>query len=240
MPVSSTIYLVNKSSLVSDKDLTIINSALNIILPTFCISWSINLPKCQCIEKGKPIPSGGINIYVADAPDISGASSYHDEINDIPTGHVFVKVIFDNGGGVFMGKASNTSVSQVISHEIFELLFDPICNSWWNSPDYSKFYAAEVCDPVQGNRIKIFANNTTVSMSDWILPAWADPQSKKGPYNYTNTLKAPFQLDKNGYIISCSSGNVSYIFGDTVPQWLKDHKMKSLRFNARVHLKMKI
>ena len=234
MTVITLINIINGSTLVSDADLTTITAAMNLILPTFCTSWNINLPKCQFIGKGKPVPSGQTNVYILDNPDVAGAFGYHDEINSKSIGRVFVKVILSNGGGVMSGKSSPVSVSQVISHEIFELLIDPICNSWWNSPDYSSFYAAEVCDPVQGNRTNIFANKTTVAISDWILPAWTDPQNKTGPYNYTRSLKTPFQVDKNGYLIVCTAGAVNYIFGETVPQWLKDAKMKANRLGNRI------
>ena len=228
------IYLINKSTLITDSDLAIIGSAINITLPTFCGSWNLVAPKCKMIGKGKPTPAGHTNVYIMDAPDLSGAFSYYDEVDNKPIGKVFVKLILDNGGGIMVGKAASISVSQVISNEVFGLLGDVLCNSWWISPNYSTFYAFEVCDPVQSNRIKVFTNNTTVSISDWILPAWSDPQNKKGPFNYTNTLKAPFQVDKNGYAITCTSGTVEYVFGSEVPQWVKDHKMNSLRFNNRV------
>ena len=232
--ITTVINLINRSTLITDADLFTITGAINLVLPTFCTSWNISLPKCQFIAKGKTIPPGLTNVYVMDTPDVSGAFGYHLELNDLAVARVFVKVILDNGGGIMTGKRSPVSVSQVISHEIFELLADPLCNSWWNTPDYSKFYAWEVCDPVQGNRITVFSNKTSVTISDWILPAWSDPQNTKGPFNYTKTLKGPFQVAPNGYVISCTSGDVSYVFGNTIPEWLKNSRISANRVSLRL------
>jgi hypothetical protein len=45
-----------------------------------------------------------------------------------------------------------------------------------------------------------------------------------GPFNYLNTLKAPYTMSKGGYMIQYSNGKVSNVFGELVPGWIKDIK----------------
>jgi hypothetical protein len=102
-----------------------------------------------------------------------------------------------------------------VSHEIFEMLVDLRANIWWSSLDYSTFYAAEVCDPVEGNVVVVESKEyPKVGLSDWILPAWADPMARAGPYNHTNTLKAPFTLDKGGHRITLVNGTITQELGE--------------------------
>ena len=82
----------------------------------------------------------------------------------------------------------------------------------------STLWAAETSDPVQGNIVKIKLNSTTsVDLSDYILPAWSNPNAVSGPYNYNRTLKAPFTVDLYGYAVTIQNGAIACVFGSKVP-----------------------
>jgi len=230
----SRVSIVNQSTLIQDSDLATISQALMQTVPQFCSAWNVQSVMVTLVPKGKPAPNGSTCIYVMDDPDVQGAYGYHDATGTVAYAKVFVKTIVQNGGGLLAHTpTSNVSVAQVISHELFEMLADTICNSWWMSSDGSAFYAAEVCDPVQGNIVSVNVAGKMVDLSDYVLPAWSNPESKTGPYNKLNTVKTPLTVDKHGYIIKVSAGTVSYVFGESVPQVTKDKQVASMKADKR-------
>lgn len=228
-----SIAIINVSTVLSDSDGIMITKGLNIILPQFCKDWDLPLYTASYIPKGKST-NISLKVYVLDTADIQGALGYHDISNNRPYGKCFIKTLLQNGGTMLYSINSRIpTFAQVISHEVFELLVDPIANSWWDTGDGQTLYASEVCDPVQGNvvivNVIIAPSITTYSsalkknivtpaitqnigLSDWILPAWSQAQNSSGPFNHLNTLKKPFTLDKGGYGIIIRNSNQGQVF----------------------------
>lgn len=213
--IYATLAVVNSSTLLSDKDGIAIVTALNIILPTFCSNWNIPRITVTYIARGKKTIMP-LRCVLLDNSDVEHALGYHDQTSDIPYARVFVSTILQNNGvALYSPTPSVPTVAGTVSHEIFELLVDFRANVWWSSLDYSTFYAAEVCDPVEGNVVVVESKGQPkVGLSDWILPAWADPMARVGPYNHNNTLKAPFTLDKGGYMITLVNGTITQELGE--------------------------
>ena len=249
--MSLQVAIINKSTVVSDTDGTIITSALNLLTPQFCSDWGLALTKCVYVAKGRTttIP---LKIFLMDTSDEQNALAYHDQINDIPYGRAFAKTVLSYGG-VMLYDANPIvpTFAQAVCHELFEMLIDPYCNMWAMLANGSQ-YAYEVCDPVESNAVtvqvqtgttttKVFAVKkitpvyTKVGLSDWVLPKWFDTQAVKGPFNHNNTLKAPFTLDKNGYVISLSGGTYKNIFGESVSAQKQEHIKAKLRTSRHVN-----
>ena len=214
------IAVINMSAKVSDAQVKTMVQALNTILPQFCTSWALRPTSCTAFSKNQN-PSILYKIYISDVPDVANAFGYHDDKAAIPYGKVFVNPILQSrGGGIFTGTLPNaTTVSQVLAHEVLELIVNGNANTWWLNPTSTGFYAAEVCDPVQGNAIKVTVNNQQVWLTDYILPKWTDVAHKTGPYNYLNTLKAPLTADKGGYIIYVRGTATGYILGSALSEY---------------------
>lgn len=236
-----SIAIINSSTLVSDVQGDIIAKALNILLPKFCKDWDVAPTLTTYIPKGKTttIPR---KIFLLDSADVQGALGYHDLSSNVPYGKCFAKTILSEGGVILYSPIPSVpTLAEVVCHEVFEMLVNPVCNEWWDIGDSKTFYAKEPCDPVQNNAVTVSVlvkaassgyNSTLrkvaqipavyqkVGCSDWILPAWANPQAKQGPFNHLNTLKAPFTLDKGGYGIKMTGGSVGYdttlMFGSEV------------------------
>lgn len=227
------IAVINMSSKVSDAQVNTMVQALNTMLPQFCTSWSVRATSCTAFSKNQN-PNILYKIYISDIPDVAGVFGYHDDTNAVPYGKVFVNPILQSkGGGILTGTLPNAAtVSQVLAHEVFELLIDANANTWWLNPTSTGFYAAEVCDPVQGNVVKVTVNNQQVWLTDYILPKWTDVQYKTGPYNYLNTLRAPLTADKGGYIIYIMGTAVSYILGSS----LSDYTIQEVITDSRLSL----
>lgn len=231
--IFTQLYLVNQSTILQDTDLTIITSAIIKSLVDFCNAWQLQPVVVVSIGKNKTPPPGGMKVYIIDNPDVPGAYGYHTIENNIPLAKVFVRTIQQGGGAILYSPTTSLSVAQVISHEVFEMLADTICNAWWLTGSGTAFYAAEVCDPVQGNVVPIVIGGKTVGTSDYILPAWSNSQATTGPYNKLNTLRAPMTVDRRGYVIRVGVGSVSYIFGEGVDQATKDKQNASLKADSR-------
>jgi hypothetical protein len=236
-----SIAIINSSTLVSDVQGNFIVKALNVLLPKFCKDWNITPTLTVYVPKGQKT-NNVRKIFLLDSADVQGALGYHDLSSNVPYGKCFAQTVLSDGGVILYSKdPSVPTLAEVVCHEVFELLVNPLCNEWWDIGDSKTFYAREPCDPVQNNALTVSVlvspassryNSTlrkvvatpavyqNVGCSDWILPAWANPQDTTGPFNHLNTLKAPFTLDKGGYGIKMSGGTVGYqmtmMFGSAV------------------------
>jgi hypothetical protein len=250
-----SIAVINLSTVVSDADGQILVSAINQILPQFCKDWNLPLYKVVYVGKGKTTPIV-IKVRILDASYIPGALGYHDFTSNIPAGKCFATTVLESGGAILYSPTGETTVAQVVAHEIFELLIDPQCNGWWDIGDGETLFARETCDPVQGNDIivqvitspaktlvdprtrKIIKKPATVQkvgLSDWILPAWSNPQNTVGPFNHLKTLKAPFTLDKGGYVILITNAEQGQTFAMKIgSEVTEEQKEKYIRKSSRL------
>ena len=234
------ILLVNKSTVLSTNDVRLINIAMSTALADFCYAWGIQPAMTYFPINALTLPvmnpaAKTHTLTISDLTDVPGAYGYHSDVSGVAIAKVFAKSILNGGGGILHSNTSSLSVAQVISHEIFEMLANTICNTWWVTPSGASLYAGEVCDPVQGNTFSVTVEGKQVSLSDYILPAWSLPGSKSGPYNKANTLTAPFTVARNGYCIrvNMKSATVSYVFGAEVPPSVQETQVTDLRNDVR-------
>jgi hypothetical protein len=211
------VAIQNLSTALTDVETNILCAGLNKLLPVFCADWNQRQTSVVFYNRRQLIPPSMWRIYLLDTADTPNALGYHDVTNGIPYGKVFVRTILRSGGVKFMGRTVNVpTVAQCLSHELFELLLAPYANTWWSTANGSVMYAGEVSDPVQGNIVPVSVGTTQIGFSDWVLPKWTDSSATKGPFNHTNSLKGPFQVDSGGYLISSVNGVYTYVFGNRV------------------------
>lgn len=197
-------------------------TALNSQLPAFCTAWSINNTQFTCVAAPSTMrPGNYMYCNFMDTADVQGALAYHTESSNVPYSRVFVKTILSYGGAIQMGSSSSVpTVAQAFSHEIYEMIGNQNVNVWWQRSD-GNLVPAEVTDPVQGAIVPIRVGSVTVGLSDYVLPAWADPQATRGPFNFLNTLTKPFQIAKGGYVVLMKGGSMSYVFGADATPYIK-------------------
>jgi hypothetical protein len=223
------IAVVNSSTLVSDVDGNTIVSALNQILPKFCQDWGMTVCKAKYVPKGSDTASQ-LKVFLLDNAEVVLNTGV------LPHGKCFVENVLQNGGVLlYSANPDVPTFASCVAHEVFELLWDPACNGWWDSGDGRTFLSSYVCDPVNkntvvvtvppvktttttsaGNVVVTVAPAQQVGVSDWVLPAWADPKDLRGPYNHNNTLTKPFTLDKHGYYIRSVDGKPALVVGSDV------------------------
>lgn len=154
------------------------------------------------------VPAGPIKyprtifpLYVEQKSDVPGALGYHD-INE--KGIPYIKVFVDDSA------AAGVPLSAVISHECLELPGDPYVESTVlvdNGDGSGALYAAEPCDPVEGDLYTIAG----VSVSNFITPWWFTKNPPAGAkFDFLRRLTAPLTMTSGGYFsvqqISATAG----------------------------------
>jgi hypothetical protein len=95
-------------------------------------------------------------------------------------------------GGQPYAAVSDLGGSIVFSHEIMEMLVDPLANrilTFWKLPVF-----LEICDPVENNS---YSASNGVRISDAVTPQWYIPGSR-GPYDLERLVTRPRQVQ--GYL----------------------------------------
>lgn len=147
-----------------------------------------------------PKPTDWQFVYFDDA-DTAGALGYHDLTKDgQPVAKVFVKTTL----------ADNQLVSVTASHELFEMVIDPIANLWAEAADGTE-YAYEMSDPVEEDTFLVDG----IQMSNFVHPSWFEPfrHPPGTKFDHLGLLKKPFAMTKGGYVIIKKKGKVTEVFG---------------------------
>jgi len=183
----------------------------------FCPAWGLNVRVYFFPDPAKIPTNLGYHVPViqcVDTAPVQMAAGAHGEDNDTPDG--------------FYAVNSPIDPCTVLSHECMELARDLDANEWWDgfSNDGSNAvwsWAAEVGDPVQDGsyQIAFFDTNKVLAsrpVSNFVFPAWKDPQATAGPYDQLGVLTAPFTLSSKGYAIvrTLGAGSEQPVFG---PGW---------------------
>lgn len=105
--------------------------------------------------------------------------AYHGVKRNIPYGRVYIYKNFDL-----------RLISTLISHEIFEIIVNPLRNK------YNNLFELEVCDPViEQSFLEPISN---VYISNWVTPAWFTSESP--PFDKMNIISESRTLSPGGYI----------------------------------------
>jgi hypothetical protein len=192
--VGPTIAITNMTSMLTDAEIAIAVSALQIqISRDFAPVWNMSA-NLMVVGKGAAAPLGSWVISLMDNSDQAQALGYHDlTIDGLPLGKVFVA---DD-------MKYQLSWTVTLSHETCELLVDPyVQNSVFVQTTNTTgiLYPLEICDAVESDTQGYLINGTLVS--NFVYPAWFEsfraPQSTK--FDHTGIISAPLQLAQGGYI----------------------------------------
>jgi hypothetical protein len=230
------IAVINESTMVSNSDVNLMCKAIQIQLNLHVLpAWNMKAGTIQFYADKTKVPGYAWVVSILDTPTVAGALGYHAEDNDVIDAFIFCQPVLSNGGVVLYDSTNpqNVSVSSVLSHEVCEMVGDRFAGFWSDGPTITQGseYALELCDPVESDSYSVLVNNgaafVPVSLSNFIFPAWFNPEATtiNLPYDYLKKLTAPFTMTKGGYMIVRQSGTVSQVFGEEMPQWKRDLKM---------------
>lgn len=165
------------------------------------------------------IPAGPIRyprtifpLYIQDKSDQPGALGYHDiDQHGVP----FIKVFVEDSA------SAGVDLSSVISHEVLEVLGDAYVDSVVlvdNGSGAWQLYAAEVCDPVEGDTYAI----RSVQVSNFITPWWFNNNAPSNvKFDFLGRLTKPLTLTPGGYfsVMPISIGQWQQQNGDRARHW---------------------
>lgn len=230
------VYVVNKSTLVSDADVKTMTHAVNRqAREHFAPAWRQPPAVVHYLADETRAESGSWVLEVLDDSDQQGVLGWHTEDNNIIYGRVFARPSLDAGSSALTG---TYAVSSVLSHEVLETLADPHVNAWADTGNF--LVAVEVCDPVESDGYQIDG----VQVSNFVTPEWFDAFTGPGEhYDYLVRCTKPFQMTRGGYWVQMGEGQTSqqfgfhvderrftgnpavrYVFGPEFPEWKKTTK----------------
>jgi hypothetical protein len=211
--VTPTINIIDRSTLLDDKDFQLMVEACKIQLEQHVApmwlrgSWNIVVNQPE--EVGYPI-------VIVDDPDQAGVLGYHTKSPCGKVwGRVFVKSIIEGKGLMLNGPLS---VSAILTHEVIEAYCDPDVNIWADRGD-GFLIAYEACDPVEDDVYDITTKSgVKVSVSNFVLPAWFDPRAPEGAkLDFMAKLTKPFTTSTGGYFVMRhpKTGETKNIYGSS-------------------------
>jgi hypothetical protein len=226
----------NLSTLVTNEDVYLMTALVDRQLREHVApAWGLAPPTVTFLAKPAEFPCDAI-IGVLDDADQAGDLGWHSEGPDADVyGRVFASPVLQNGGDAL---TNALSVCSVLSHECIETLGDSACNRWAQRTDGSQV-AVELADPVEGDSYEITiessAQTVTGTVSNFVLPAWFDPDADPGPADCMGLVTAPFQVRDTGYVIVMAAGSttVTEQWGERYPEWRKATKADPLARTAR-------
>lgn len=95
------------------------------------------------------------------------------------------------------------SLTEVISHEVFETLVDPDLNFYKTDPATGLKWLVEVSDHAHAflytETVKVGNLSQRVILADWTYQSYYDRNSPSGPYSKTGKVSGPFNLAEDCY-----------------------------------------
>lgn len=239
------IAVINESTMASDTDCDTMCKAIQVQMNLHVLpAWNMKAGTIKFYPDKTKVPGYAWLISILDNSTVAGALGYHSEDNDKIDGFIFCQPVLSNGGKMLYdhNHPQNFTVSSVLSHEVCEMIGDRFANFWADGPQIAQGseYALELCDPVEGDSysIPVLVNNvsTPVSVSNFVFPSWFNQQATAAlnkPFDYLNKLSAPFTMTPGGYMIVAQAGQVSQVFGATMPSWKQESKKNAFSRNQR-------
>ena len=221
--MDNTIYVANQSTQIRDADARAMTAACaKQVAQHIALAHFVTPAPVLYLEQGAPLPGKQSRIItVKNDLDDPNALGYHTEDG---AAHIWGVV----GTSAAMGQGAKAltgpySISSILSHEIAEMFMDPFCSAWYDS---GKGYlvAAEIGDPVQSDYYMLDG----VAVSNFVCGPWFNPMAAKGSrFDYMGRLTAPFSMSKGGYWVQLSGGRTTQKFGEEMPRWLCEQKMRT-------------
>jgi hypothetical protein len=226
--MSMTITVVNQSTLVSNNDAQAMTAAVAAQVSNhFNPAWSLTGITVNFATSPLQVAKGAWQVALLDDPDQADALGYHEEDAGIVSGKVFARPSLDNGSKAFTGAYA---VSTTLSHEVLEVLADPFTTAWnlaaVDRNNNGTFVATEVCDPVESQFYVVKVGQNSINVSDFVIPAWFDPQTKSSYTNVLKTVTKPFGMAKGGYMVIWDKKGQRQVYGESMPQWRQELKQQ--------------
>lgn len=118
------------------------------------------------------------------------------------------------GGGMPLAKVfpllDSKDLSKTISHEVLEMLADPLLSKAVQSHLDGRFWAYEVCDAVEADEYTI----NGVVVSNFVTPHYFEPPPDMAgiQFDFCNKVSAPYEVRPGGYMQWNVGGGWNQVF----------------------------
>jgi hypothetical protein len=183
------IAVVNRSTLADTAVRRVVRAVQRQVERDFVPAWGL----AARLRLEPRVPRNTMLIVVRDEPDpTTDAVGYHfQETSGMPVAYVFARDAVEMDG----------SIGPTLSHEALEMLADPAVNLAAERPARGgrphRFYAYEVCDPVQADLYRIDGE----WVSNFVFPEWFETIWKRDghPFDQLKKVHLPFEIRAGGY-----------------------------------------
>ena len=240
LTTTQNIAVKNESVMIPDATIKQFMNAIQTQLNVdFLPSWGMNA-QLTFYPGTIPPPSGHWRLVFTDLP--GGGFGIHfppntpgNPLPSVPYAFVYVKTIKEAPG---VGSLWPQLVSSTASHEVLEMLVDPLGTRWTASHfPPGNFVLMEVCDPVQDYllvdpetdivhlQLRGYIRSGTfgqVIVSNFVTPAWYNKNTGVGPFDRKKLVKQPMEILKGGFVSVLMQGfnllpvNIIQILGPAV------------------------
>ncbi len=154
----------------------------------FAPAWNIAATELRLIPRGGALPSGAWAVRLMERGDEEGDLGYHEDDSGNPEARIFIEDI----------ERFAASLSVTVSHEILEMLADPLTTRIFALSD-GRSAACEVCDPVEADAFGYAIDG--VQVSDFVLPSYFNSSvASAGSFDFAAHLRHPCPaLTPGGY-----------------------------------------
>jgi len=188
MGLSTNVALVDETGNIPAADLSRVAAALSKqVANDYAPIWNIQATVSAFPDLAS-VPIGYRPIIVQDQLDQPGALGFHTDKNGQP----YALVMYTD------------SYSLTCSHELLEMLTDPLGNNFVTSRpvaqhEHNVQFLTEVCDPCEDANFAYTIDGVLVS--DFYTPAYFQAQSTPGTkYDFTGHIQQPRQVLRGGYL----------------------------------------
>lgn len=203
--MTQRIAVFNRSTAPLGFDMAAFTAALNEYVSS-AVAPSWNVSASLHVADGPVKGEWGLvfldNVDTAEA----GILAYHDEETGAPLAKVFVDTI----------RQAGCSTTVAASHELVEMLADPLCVCYATSSDPQTLYALEPADATEDDSLAFEVQG--FKMSNFCYPAWFDVTAASRPgtkFDHLGVITRPFEIHSGGYAITLKGGAYDQIFGST-------------------------
>jgi len=184
--MNNTIIAVNRSSVLTDDQIKVCLPAFQQSMDDFASIWGIQ-GTIGFAGSGDEPADGSWQLMILDHTDTPGAGGYHYDQD----GQV--------GGKVFAADAIDAEAPWTIdfTHEMLEMLGDPLTGTLVTVPGQSLQWFREVCDPCEADQYGYLIGEVWVT--DFVTPAYGDGAGPLFDFKNNLTAGAPTLLP-GGYV----------------------------------------
>jgi hypothetical protein len=215
------ISLLNHLGKKYDRECALIGDVCGKYAAVVALAWELPPVSVSFTPGMMEAPDGFVPMGLFENPTIAGAMGFHDrDSKGRSYGSAFLSTV-PNEEMLHDASGAGQSMCGVVTHEIAELIGDPLANLWAQIPVFDsetgKTYSLacyEWCDWVQNYSFLLKSvDGTVLDCSDFVWPEFFNPDAQKGAQlSQMRSPTEPGQVTPGGYGIVSNEESEGQVF----------------------------